>query len=177
MSRGLPIANPVDTETYLAFQSLLYKEARLLDGELYEEWLDMLTDDVHYYMPTPVRYDRDEKPGAKKPLESNIFNDKKQHLELRINRLRTGFIWSENPQNHLRHLISNIEVFPADSEGEWQVLSVTTVCRNRLDGEERRLIVSRTDTWRIEADTVKLARREMIFNHSVVPDSNLNVFF
>ena len=177
MSGSLPIPNPVDSETYLAFQNLLYTEARLLDGEQYEDWLDMLTDDVHYYMPMPVRYDRAENTSTTKALEANIFNDKKQHLQLRVARLRTGFVWSENPQNHLRHLISNIEVFPTDIDGEWRVLSVVTIYRNRLDGEERRMIVSRTDTWRVEGEKVKLALRNMVFNHAVVPDSNLNVFF
>lgn len=177
MSSSLPMTSPVDTNTYLAFQSLLYTEARLLDNEQYEDWLDMLTEDIHYYMPMPSRRVRDEKASAIKPLEANIFNDKKQHLQLRVDRFRTNFVWSENPQNHLRHLVSNIEVFPTDTDGEWQVLSVVTVYRNRLDGEERRMIVSRDDIWRVEGTAVKLARRTMQFNHAVVPDSNLNVFF
>ena len=177
MSGSLPITSPVDTETYLAFQNLLYKEARLLDNEQYEDWLEMLSDDVHYYMPMPARYNRDEKDTGRQALEANIFNDKKKHLQLRVDRFRTNFVWSENPQNHLRHLISNIEVFPGDIKDEWKVLSIAMVYRNRLDGEERRMIVSRTDVWRVEGDTVKLAKRNMVFNHAVVPDSNLNVFF
>ena len=177
MSGPLPALNPVDAETYLTFQNLLFGEARLLDNEQYEDWLEMLTDDVHYYMPMPSRYNRDEKDSSTHPLEANIFNDKKKHLQLRVDRFRTNFVWSENPQNQLCHLISNIEVFPTDLEGEWKVLSMVTVYRNRLDGEERRMIVSRTDTWRVEGDKVKLALRNMVFNHAVVPDSNLNVFF
>ncbi len=177
MSSSLPIASPVDADTYLALQGLLFSEARLLDNEQYEDWLDMLTQDIHYYMPMPSRRARDEKESAIKPLEANIFNDKKQHLQLRVDRFRTNFVWSENPQNHLRHLVSNIEVFPTETDGEWQVLSVVTVYRNRLDGEERRMIVSRDDIWRVEGKAVKLARRTMQFNHAVVADSNLNIFF
>ena len=176
MSR-LPINPPVDTETYLALQGLLFAEARLLDNEQYEDWLDMLSDDVHYYMPMPVRYARDEKENAARALEANIFNDYKDHLKLRVSRFRTGFVWAENPQNHLRHLVSNIEVFPGETDGEWRVLSVVSVHRNRLDSEEHRMIVSRTDTWRAEGDQVKLAKRDMVFNHTVIPDSNLNIFF
>lgn len=175
MSR-LPVA-PVDTETYLSLQSALYAEARLLDGEQYEDWLDMLADDVHYYMPMPGRYTRDEKQKTSPELEANIFNDYKEHLKLRVSRFRTGFVWAENPRNHLRHLISNIEVFPSKIDGEWQVLSIVTVHRNRLDNEEHRMIVSRTDIWRVENGKLKLAKRNMVFNHTVVPDSNLNIFF
>jgi ethylbenzene dioxygenase subunit beta len=176
MSR-LPVNAPVDTETYLTFQGLLYAEARLLDSEQYEDWLDMLTEDIHYYMPMPVRYAREEKKTGSRAMEANIFNDRKQHLKLRIARFGTGFVWAENPQNHLRHVISNIEVFPTDTEGEWQVLSVVTVHRNRLDNEEHRMVVTRNDVWRVEDDQVKLAKRNMVFNHAVVPDSNLNIFF
>jgi 3-phenylpropionate/trans-cinnamate dioxygenase beta subunit len=174
---SLPVSAPVETETYLTIQSLLYAEARLLDSEQYEDWLDMLTDDLHYYMPMPVRYARDEKKNPSRAMEANIFNDHKEHLKLRVARFRTGLVWAENPQNHLRHLVSNIEVFPTDTDGEWQVLSVVTVHRNRIDGEERRMIVSRTDTWRLEDDKLKLAKRDMVFNHAVIPDTNLNIFF
>lgn len=177
MDNCLPFKNPVNSETYLAFQNLLYREARLLDNEQYDDWLDMLSDDIHYYMPMPARYDREEKSGKPAEYEANIFNDKKPHLQLRIDRFGTGFVWSENPKNHLKHLVSNIEVFPGKNDQEWEVFSVVTVYRNRLDGEERRMIVTRNDIWRIEHDTVKLVLRDMVFNHAVVPDSNLNVFF
>ena len=32
-------------------EDLFYTEADLLDGRRYEEWLDLFTDDVHYWMP------------------------------------------------------------------------------------------------------------------------------
>jgi ethylbenzene dioxygenase beta subunit len=177
MSNSLPFKNTVDTETYLAFQALLYKEARLLDQEDYEQWLAMLADDIHYYMPVPARYLREEKKQAIKPLDAHIFNDYKKQIELRIARFATNLVWSENPQNAINHTVTNIEVFPTDVDGEWNALSVVTVLRSRLDGVEKRMVVSRDDIWRIEGDSLKLAKRNMLFNHTVVPDSNLNFFF
>ena len=177
MSQSLPFKNAVDADTYQTFQTLLYKEARLLDHEEYDQWLAMLTDDIHYYMPVPARYLREEKKQAIKPLNANIFNDYKKQLELRIARFATNLVWSENPQNLINHSVSNIEVFPTDVEGEWNVLSVVTVLRSRLDGVEKRMVVSRNDIWRIEDNSLKLAKRNMLFNHAVVPDSNLNFFF
>ena len=177
MNNSLPFKNAVDTETYLAFQALLYKEARLLDCEDYEQWLAMLADDIHYYMPIPARYLREERKQAIKPLDANIFNDYKKQLELRVARFATNLVWSENPQNLINHSVSNIEVFPTDMKGEWNVLSVVTVLRSRLDGVEKRMVVSRNDIWRVEDDSLKLAKRHMLFNHTVVPDSNLNFFF
>ena len=77
----------------------------------------------------------------------------------------------------INHAVSNIEVFPTEVEGEWNVLSVVTVLRSRLDGVEKRMVVSRDDIWRLEDNSLKLAKRSMLFNHTVVPDSNLNFFF
>ena len=177
MSSSLPIKAAVDTETYLVFQGLLFKEARLLDAENYEEWIAMVADDIHYYMPMPGRYLRAEKKEGIKPLEANIFNDYKKQIELRIARIRTNLVWCEDPKNEINHAVTNVEVFPTDVEGEWQVLSTVTVHRSRLDGVEKRLVVSRDDVWRVEGNEVKLAKRHMLFNHTVVPDSNLNFFF
>lgn len=177
MSKAFPLKNSVDTETYLGFQALLYKEARLLGKEDYEQWISMVADDIHYYMPMPARYLRDEKKQSIKPLDANIFNDYKAQIELRIARMGTNLVWCENPQNVLNHAVSNIEVLRSDVEGEWQVLSTVTVHRSRLDGVEKKMIVSRDDIWRLEEGGVKLAKRNMLFNHTVVPDSNINFFF
>ena len=51
-------------------EQFLYHEARLLDERKFDDWLALLTDDVHYWMPirrtTTVREIDDEftKPGA-----------------------------------------------------------------------------------------------------------------
>lgn len=118
MSNSLPFKSTVDTDTYLAFQALLYKEARLLDHEDYEQQLTMLAEDIHYYMPVPARYLREEKKQAIKPLDAHIFNDYKKQIELRIARFATNLVWSENPQNAINHTVINIEVFPTDVDGE-----------------------------------------------------------
>lgn len=41
-------------------QQTLFREARLLDEERYDEWVQMLAHDIHYYMPgMETRYRRD----------------------------------------------------------------------------------------------------------------------
>ena len=42
---------PVDLMTLLEVQAFLYREARLLDEGLLEEWLSLFTDDGEYIMP------------------------------------------------------------------------------------------------------------------------------
>ena len=37
-------------------EQFLYKEARLLDNRQFHQWLELLTDDLRYWMPIPVSY-------------------------------------------------------------------------------------------------------------------------
>ena len=32
-------------------EQFLYSEAKLLDDRCFDEWIDLLTDDIHYWMP------------------------------------------------------------------------------------------------------------------------------
>ena len=41
----------MNLELIKTIEQTLYREARLLDQELYKEWVVMLTDDIHYHMP------------------------------------------------------------------------------------------------------------------------------
>src|SRR5207237_4759690 len=43
-------------------EDLLYREAELLDERRYEEWLDLFTDDVQYWMPMRRNVPADEGP-------------------------------------------------------------------------------------------------------------------
>ena len=41
-------------------EEFLYREAELLDERRYEEWLDLFTEDTHYFMPMCRNVPRDE---------------------------------------------------------------------------------------------------------------------
>ena len=41
----------IGAELQHSVEQFLYREVRLLSGRRYEEWLDLLTDDVRYWMP------------------------------------------------------------------------------------------------------------------------------
>ena len=40
-------------EVYIALQRQLYQEARLLSSEQYDDWLAMVSEDIHYAMEMP----------------------------------------------------------------------------------------------------------------------------
>ncbi len=72
-------------------QQFLYREARHHDNEEFREWLDMLTEDIHYWMP--YRYQRYRK-NEKEPsiYDTAYYNDDMECLVKRIMRTETGIL-------------------------------------------------------------------------------------
>lgn len=174
---------PADTrallavDQHLALTQQLYCEARLLDEERYADWLDLLADDVHYRMPLTARRFRADRSAALAEGPGYVFDDDKGRLALRVQRLESGLVWAEDPRNRVRRIVSNVEIYRAETDGEATVHSVIEVHRSRIDAQQRRLTAGRTDVWRCEDGVWRLARRLIGFDHPVVIDSNLNVFF
>ena len=168
---------PVPVEDMIALTQRLYHEARLLDAERFEDWLELLCDDVTYRMDLKRRRFRaDRSPPA--PVGAGVvFNENIARLKLRIDRLRSGYAWAEDPPNFVRRVISNVEIEPADAENEMIVHSVIVIHRNRIDGLARQFTAGRTDRWRHGTQGWCLAARDIALDHAVLPDSNINVFF
>ncbi len=96
--------------TIREIEQFLYREARMLDNRQYHAWLDLLTEDVRYWMPvrtsryakiskSVVLFDEagyDETDIAKEN-EQAIMDEDKASLQLRVARLDTGMAWAEGP--------------------------------------------------------------------------------
>ena len=67
----------------LEIENFLYAEAELLDNRRYEEWLDLFTEDCHYWMPIrSTRVAGDEEHEFTREWENSYFDDDK--LTLRV---------------------------------------------------------------------------------------------
>ena len=163
-------------DVYLDIQKRLYQEARLLSAEQYDDWVQMLSDKLYYRMDMPQKRFREDKAGDRAPAKTPIFNDSLESLKIRIGRFKTGFVWSENPMNSSRHIVSNVEVFNTDKTGQFKVYSVVELHRSRLDSERKRFTVGRKDIWIKSAEGFQLLERQMTLDDSVVLDSNMNFF-
>src|SRR5713226_8673687 len=92
-------------------EQFLYREARLLDDRRFHEWLELLTDDVHYWVP--IRETMQQQPDGFHPedeLAVSYMDDNKEFLTMRIARLDTGLAHAETPPSRTRHLITNVEI-------------------------------------------------------------------
>src|SRR5271166_7114758 len=64
-ARPRGMRNMPDSDTIRSVEQFLYREARLLDERRFHDWLQLFTDDVHYWMTARSnRYPRSSKAIA-----------------------------------------------------------------------------------------------------------------
>lgn len=178
----------VPMETQYEIEQFLYHEAELLDQRRYRDWLDLLTPDVQYVVPT--RYNRmsaasDERWDPDDEIDTlPLVEEDHQSLVLRIERFFLGSAWSEIPPSRTRHLITNIrvdidETDETDTEN-YLVRSNFLAYRSRLSGRrgenEDFLVGSRRDVIRRVGDELRLANRLAILDSVVLNAHNLSFF-
>ena len=177
-------------ETIREVEQFLYREARMLDNRQFHEWLQLLTDDIYYWMPMrsnryPVnskaisildgsRYEEAEVSGEK---ELALMDEDKDSLSRRIERLDTGMAWAEDPPSRTRHIITNIEVEAGDKEGELRAYSNFFMYRTRAETEQDFYIGSREDVLRRVDGQLRVASRKIVLDQTVLLAKNLSNFF
>jgi phthalate 3,4-dioxygenase beta subunit len=106
------------------------------------------------------------------------FDEDMYALRKRVQRLATDHAWTEDPPSRTRHFVTNVRTFSSDGEGDdLRVESALLLFRSRGDTREASLIsAGRTDLLRATADGLRLARREITVDESVLRTQNLAVF-
>lgn len=112
-------------------EQFLYHEARLLDTQQLEAWLELFTQDATYWVPL--------ERGQKDPIEtSSIIYDDRTLLELRVKQARHPRAHARLPLARTVHQVGNIMVV-AEVNSEIRVNSTLQVVefrneRQRLHG-------------------------------------------
>src|SRR5258707_12760170 len=70
----------------------LYREAELLDERRYREWLDLLADDIRYWMPMRrnVKFGEEEREFTRADSDINWVDEGKDTLRRRGRQMQTG---------------------------------------------------------------------------------------
>lgn len=171
-------------------ERFLYHEARLLDERRFREWLELWTEDARYWMPVrstripkeskamvimnPDSYDEQE---LAKEGELAYFDETRETISLRIQRLETGMAWAEIPPSRTRRIISNIEVEGGGRNGEVAASSNFMVYRNRRETEQDFFVGRREDVLRNVNGQWKFARRKIILDQNILLAKDLSIFF
>jgi biphenyl 2,3-dioxygenase beta subunit len=155
----------------------LYAEAAILDERRYEEWLELLDDDIHYWMPirrtTTARETANE---FTKPGDMAFFDDDLELLKMRIRKTTNGNPWAEDPPSRTRHFVANVRVLEATAETV-KVTSNFHLYRSRLESVEDSWIGRREDRLRRVEDGFKLMQRHVFLDQTLILSQNMSNIF
>jgi 3-phenylpropionate/cinnamic acid dioxygenase small subunit len=159
-------------------EQFLYREARLLDERRLDEWLDLLAEELDYWMPMRrnIKFGDWDLEFTSHDTEINWFDEGKDVLAGRIRQTNTGVHWPEEPVSRFEHLITNVEVIGVE-EDEIHVNSKFHLYQNRLQEEVNEWVGRREDVLRRDPEMkFKLVKRKIILAQNVMLPKVLNTF-
>ncbi len=155
-------------------EEFLLHEAQLLDEGRFDDWLELLAEDLVYQVP--VRVTRERAGPSEVSADMFHMNETRRSLQLRVERLRTGHAWAEDPPSRTRHFVTNIRLREL-TETEVEVRSNLLLYRNRgSDAGHDLLSGERFDVLRRQGDGCRLARRQVILDQATLGTKNLGIF-
>lgn len=160
-------------------ERFLYREADLLDERRYDDWLDLIAEDIQYHMPIRrnIKFGEWERENTDPDSEISWINEGKRIIAGRVRQLNTGVHWSEEPVSRVRHIVTNIEVVEVDGD-EVKVRSRFIVYTNRLQDEVNWWVGKRDDVLRRDPETGwKIARRTILLDQNVMLPKVVSTFF
>jgi 3-phenylpropionate/cinnamic acid dioxygenase small subunit len=117
---------PVSTQ---ALVDLVYREARLLDEKRFDEWVELLTPDVRYWMPLT----RGQPNGE---TFTSLFYEDQLLLKVRIERLRHPNAFSQQQPSFCQHVLQQPSVETAEPAGNHYVTRTPFMYfETQLDGQ------------------------------------------
>jgi p-cumate 2,3-dioxygenase beta subunit len=146
----------LQTVTRQTIEDFLYEEAALLDEWRLDEWLELLTDDATYEVPSTDTPDGDPRTTL------SLIADDNTRIRSRVTQLLGKSAWAENPPSRTRRMISNVRV----RQGEGETIYVTAnFVVYRLRFEQMDTYVGRYEYTLVQRDgRLKIRARKAILD-------------
>src|SRR6201991_3015230 len=101
-----PLRNAVPTDQELI--DFVVREARLIDQQRFDEWLDLYADDAYYWMPLGWNQ-------TDPRLTCSLMYEDKLLLSIRVERLKGARTFSQKPKSRCHHVLQTPQVDSRDS--------------------------------------------------------------
>lgn len=188
MNEMAPIAAIKRDDAYYRLRSeieeFFYDEAEHIDERRFDSWLDMLHEDLRYFMPLRhnVKFGQHaEREDSREDEGMSWFNENKWTVAKRVEQILTGVHYAEEPLSRTSHLITNVQVLEATPEVS-KADEVKTSCRfltylNRVEYETYFFVGKRYDTLKKVDGVWKVLHRRIILDQNVLQAKNLSTFF
>jgi p-cumate 2,3-dioxygenase subunit beta len=138
-------------------EDFLYHEAALLDAWRLDEWLELLTPDAHYQVPS------NDRPDAHPADTLFTIADDIHRIRARVTRLKDSEAHAESPRSRTRRILGNVRIVGRDA-AQVMVEANFAVYRFRRDESVREYVGRYRYVLRCENGRLKIARREAVLD-------------
>lgn len=110
--------------------SFVYREARLLDAQHFDRWLELFAPDGRYWMP--LEYGQTDRRLTASLMDEDLFL-----LRLRVERLNGNRTYSQKPKSRCHHVLQHPQVDVFDPEANrYVVWTAMHYVETRLDQQD-----------------------------------------
>jgi len=161
------------SQLFFSVREFIARETRLLQEGRFEEWLELFSRDIRYWMP--IASVSDTRAGSESATGAlALYDDTFETLKLRIERLRSRNAWTEIPPSRVRYFIEPYLIEQAG--GKLKVASNVMVRQCRLQREDHLFTGYREDVL-VEGPTgYSISERRIVMDEVVIQAKNLTVF-
>ena len=136
-------------------EDFLYHEAALLDAWKLDEWLQLLTDDATYRVPSNDRPQSDPKTAL------FTIADDIRRIRARVTRLKDPHAHAESPRSRTRRLITNVRIV---EQSPLVVEANFVIYRFRGDDDVRQYVGRYRHTLERRDGKLKIKSREAVLD-------------
>lgn len=123
------MSNPAQTPTDQQLVDFVIREARMLDELRFNEWLELFTEDGHYWMPA-------EWGQTDHKLVGSLMYEDRLLLTVRVERLKGNRTFSQKPKSRCHHVLQTPTVDSRnDAAGEYHLYTPFHYVETRLDDQ------------------------------------------
>lgn len=161
-----------EVEKFLAY------EAELLDERKFTQWLDLLSDDLRYWMPLArnFKFGQADKEYTREQKDAAWFDEDKKTLGQRVKQILGGDHWAEEPASRTTHFVASVRVDRAEGD-EVNVKSRFVVYTNRNERETQLYVGKREDVLRRHDSAFRIARRTIYLDQNILLAKSITTFF
>lgn len=147
----------------------VYAEARLLDEQRFDEWLELFADDGFYWMPlTPGQQDA--------RLQTSLLYEDKLLLRVRTERLAGARTFSQQPRSRCHHLLQAPQVESIDdAAGRYQLRTSFHYVETRRD-EQTLFAGWATHDLRVDEGRLRIVLKRVDLVNCDAAFGNINLF-
>ena len=178
-----------DLELQHRVEQFYFREARLLDGRRYQDWLALCDPAIRYSMPArgnPLVDNRavgdQDMISVERELEAldsdgcPLRDENIIHLSLRVERAYKRNSWAENPPARTRRIIGNVEILSRE-EAQLEVLSNFLLAWSRPGSDDFQYAGQRRDRLVERDDGFAILSREIVLDMADIRRPTVGLLF